>query len=145
MENSIEKCISHFQYLTSIIEKFDFENSIVRIKNDCKRNIDMNYDDIAIKRKADALYGEISLSLFVCLYENDEKVVSINYKTKGLFKSTDADNEAEFKELLKINGLAVLYSLARAHITTLSSVAGIDNINIPMINVYEYIKQKKDN
>lgn len=45
--------------------------------------------------------------------------------------------------MIKINGLATLYSIARVNVFTISSLAGIGEINIPMINVYEYVTKHK--
>lgn len=145
MSNSIESSITNFQYLKSVIEYINLENTSTQINDNSSRSIDMDYADITISKKESDLYGQISLILLVKVHNDDEKGISINYKVKGLFMSKDTESEKDFEEILKTNGLAVLYSMARAQISTFTSLSGVGSVNIPMINVYNYVSSKEKN
>lgn len=143
MSISIKNSITNFQYLKGIVEYVKIENTATHISNNSNKNIDMDYDDIIINKKESNLYGQISLILLIKVHNDDASGISLNYKIKGLFVSEDAENEKEFEDMLKTNGLAVLYSMARAHISTFTSLSGLESVNIPMINVYSYILSKE--
>lgn len=142
MADSINSSITNFQYVTGILEYIKLENTALHIDDKSDRKIDMDYGDILIKQKEDDLYGEISLTLSLKVHNSDDRGLNIDYKFKGLFTSKQSEDEDEFRELLKTNGLAVLYSMARANISTFSSLSGVQTINIPMINVYNYVSKK---
>lgn len=142
--NSVEKSMSDFQFLTSRIEKIAFENTVLHIDEDCQKVIDLNFGDVDSLENDEEMTGKITLNVIVEVQKNNEKVVSINYVITGFFKDKKNCDKESFERMLKINGLATLYSLARAHITTISSLAGIQPLTIPMINVYNYVLQKEN-
>jgi len=143
MSVNIQNSITNFQYLTGIIEHISLNNTSTHIDAKAERNIEMDYDDIFINKTETDLYGQISLILSLNIHNMDESGISINYKFKGFFSSKNSDNKKDFEEMLKANGLAVLYSMARTHISAFSSLSGTQTVNIPMINVYNYIESKK--
>ena len=143
MSNSIETSITTFQYITGVIEHLELNNTALHINDNPERNIDMDYSDVFINKKDTDLCGQISLIISLSVQNQDKSGVSIKYKFKGVFLSKDTANEKEFEQLLKTNGLAVLYSMARSHIATFSSLSGLETINIPMINVYNFIESKE--
>ena len=77
--------------------------------------------------------------------ENKEKVFFIKLIMLGLFRADSSElSQAEFKEMLKINGVATLIQLGRSYVTAMTALSGFrEQINLPMINVFELNEVKE--
>lgn len=79
--------------------------------------------------------------------EEDEEYSDIlNFALEGYFigNKNELDNE-KFENLLEINGLATLSQLTRSIIISTTSNFGMDSpVSLPMINIFELIKLKKE-
>lgn len=60
------------------------------------------------------------------------------------FKDEDIDKEKIIK-LCKINGTAALFPYMRSAISDITKIANVDPLVLPLINVYNMIKQSEEN
>lgn len=145
--------ISNFQIKASRIEKLEINNDFIGLKN--TENLDTNIkigNAISQVQKDESdglLYASLKLDLTVTSSEkNSKKKYCIHMLTEGLF-TFDSNDEEEFKQMLLLNGNSTLYSIARSHIMTFSSLSlSGGSIILPMINFYKLLKlqsEKKEN
>lgn len=141
--NSMTKFLSNFQFVTSRIIDISFHNELLcKINDGCKKNIDLDYGNIIINKSQNPLLGSTNLDININIADEKNHSATLKYSIMGVFSTTETDKIADFEQMIKINGLATLYSIARSHIIAISSLSGIGTINIPMINVYEFVKRK---
>ncbi len=145
---NIETIQSNFQFIGNTIRELNIHNDFVNLpKEDAKREFDVSYDIESITIEDNEAWGIINLyvncSVTSTTTDDDDKPdeYEISLVLNGCFKD-DITNEDKFKEMLEINGCAVLYSIARSIITSVSSLTLFDgSITLPMINVFEMIKK----
>lgn len=141
--NSVTGFLSNFQFVTSRIIDISFHNeSLCEIEDGCKKDIDLDYGNIIISESQKPLLGSVTLDINVNVANEENHPAKLKYSIMGVFSTTESDKVVDFEQMIKINGLATLYSIARAHIIAISSLTGIGPINIPMINVYEFVRCK---
>lgn len=141
--NSVDEFLSDFQFISNTVSNISFTNRISKIGENCKKRMNLNYDSINIQEAANLLIGTIILKIDIDVVDGEKCLTRLSYSAIGAFSTKDTQNKDKFEDMIKINGLATLYSIARANILTISSLAGIGEINIPMINVYEYVTKHK--
>lgn len=141
--NSVDEFLSDFQFISNTVSNISFTNRISKIGENCKKRMNLNYDSINMQEAANLLIGTIILKIDIDVVDGEKCLTRLSYSAIGAFSTKDTQNKDKFEDMIKINGLATLYSIARANILTISSLAGIGEINIPMINVYEYVTKHK--
>lgn len=138
--------------------KAEFQMIGHRIKSLSVKNDFFNLDDNAgIKRKIDLAHtieycceeseqchvGVVILDIKVELRYEASKA-RIRLEIEGGFQAGKAIMaEEEFKKMLGINGISTLYAVARGIISSVSAQTFVEDVIIlPMINVYNYSKEK---
>lgn len=143
----LNKIAANLDFVGSRIIKLDISNSIISLNN-AEVSFDVDIQDVSIQKETvdgtDCFIGTVILQLEVSVKsDNQNKKTEIELITEGAFSTLTLDQE-EFKRLLVLNGGSALYSIARA--TLLNVTANVydeGSIKLPMINLFEYLREKE--
>ena len=140
--NNIEKYMSDMQFLGSSIKNLEINNDFVVFPDKSNKMFDVVYERILINKRDERKNGTIRLDVKVTLSEN-ERNCNFHLVIEGCFSISSKVSDDDFEKILALNGRASLYSVARAYITTISSItfAG-GSIVLPMMN---FVKANEDN
>lgn len=145
--------------MSGINSPFQMERNTVTEFHFSQNNIEGNFDTLNIKLGVDYNMSSVfeddlkyisDLNLLIKIEgvnEIDKDVFTIHLNMKGVFScNKDFISKDEFLEMMKINGVSTTLQLSRAYITSVSALSGFDRpINLPMINVFELNRMKKEN
>ncbi|NLZ82659.1 MAG: hypothetical protein GX915_03230 [Clostridiales bacterium] len=135
---------SELNFQGCTIRKLKVDNSIISISSDIVRKIGLEIVPFEINMDQEKKYGKLLMKIVVELEENLKNVANIELVIEGAFSVPSSVDESTFKELILINGAASLYSIARSKIENISATTFLEGkIIIPMINIYDYYKEKK--
>lgn len=134
--------LSNFQYVGSSIKTFKLKNDFIVLTNDekAKKKLDISHSIVSIGTIEDGevLSGVILLNIKVNILESKKKY-NVDLSIEGCFNAPSQIGEDEFKEMLQVNGITSLYSIARGFIqsTTSQTLLG-GSVILPMFNVVAY-------
>ncbi len=140
------KYISSFQYLGSSISSFKIRNDFIGIDNEekLKHKLDVSHSILSIDKHEDEdIYiSYLELNIKVVLSEGKKKY-SVDLSMQGCFAAPLDMEEEQFIQMLKLNGISSLYSIARGFIqSTTSQTLVSGSIILPMFNVAAYSRDK---
>lgn len=146
MEN---KFLSAFQIVGSTIKSVKIRNDLLTLNNNnnVKRKIDISHllGNIELLDDGKTLSGTIILNIKVNISENKKKYI-LEMSIEGCFNAPSEIGEETFKNMLEVNGITSLYSIARGFVQSTSSQTVLSgNVLLPMINVVAYSKSLNDN
>lgn len=137
------KYLSEFQIIGSTIKSVKIKNDFLSLNsNNLKRKIDISHllGNIELIEEGQFFSGTIVLNIKVNISENKRKY-SLNISIEGCFNAPSKISEETFKNMLEVNGITALYSIARGFVQSTSSQTLLSgNVLLPMINVVEYSK-----
>lgn len=142
---------SPFQLVNNRITKFNVNNTLYSLDDaDLKKEIkDLDYTVDELGDEEDCYIGVLSLSIKVKASrkkkDKSTESLSLSICVQGAFNSPkDKLTKEIFEEMLKVNGTACLYSIARANIISISSQCALEGqMRLPMLNVIEFVKATK--
>lgn len=142
----VEQFLSNFQIIGSSIKSFRIKNDFVEIEDisKMKRKMDVSHSIFG----ADALRDEtvysgiVSMNIKVTVSEKKLKY-QVELQIEGCFiAGKDTMDENQFVNMLRINGLSSLYSIARGFIHGTTSQTLVNgSVLLPMLNIVEYSKE----
>lgn len=141
--------IADLEFVGSIIKNISVENSISMLPNPTRITMQVGSEPSMVRTIDDdgvAKYEQTLLLLVELgiLDEAENKVTDIKIMFEGCFRAPMGMNVTDFENAVKISGLTGLFSIARAEIVTLTSHIFIEGkVTLPMINIYEYYKNKE--
>ena len=100
-----------------------------------ENNLSIGNPNHKIIKKDNLLFGILQLQINnVAEEKSTDRKLSISLVIEGLF-SFSGDDEDVFRKMLFLNGNSTLYSIARAHIHSVTSMAlNSGRVLLPMIN-----------
>jgi hypothetical protein len=140
---NVEKIQSPFQLIGTKIARLEFANDFVVIPTESdfiSRKFDVSY---SLGEKFFLDEDQLCPSAMVTMYvkavvESEDKKLEGNLEIVGCFSFDKSIPIDEYEGLLKLNGCASLYSIARSIITSVSShICDNSTIILPMINVFK--------
>ena len=136
--------ISDFQFIGSSIKSFNIKNNFVALGNDASTNrkveISHSVGNIEKINDGQTLSAMVLLKINVKIESND-RLYTVDLAMEGCFNTSLEMGEETFNEMLNINGVTTLYSIARAFIhSTTSQTLVAGSILLPMFNVAAYSK-----
>lgn len=136
------KFLSDFQIIGSTIKSVKIKNDFLSLSNNnnMKRKIDISHllGDIDLIEDGQFYSGTIILNIKVNISQNKNKY-NVDISIEGCFNAPSEIGEETFKSMLELNGIASLYSIARAFVqSTTSQTLLAGSVLLPMINVVEY-------
>lgn len=136
--------LSDFQIIGTSIKNFKIKNDFIAISNDnkFKRKIDLSHaiPSINVINDGKTYSGIILLNIKVSLSSSKKKYI-VDLCIEGCFNAPSEMGEESFKNMLRVNGITSLYSIARGFIqSTTSQTLLSGSILLPMFNVAAYSK-----
>lgn len=137
-----KKIISGFQLVKAAVISLEVKNSFLEYDEHLNgsKTIDVAYqitDSRTIEEKK-IHGGSLDLHVTVASKINDSAYI-IHMIYRGLFTAPSEMTFQEFSRMLKINGTASLYSMARAVLISISSqMFSGGSILLPMVNVIQF-------
>lgn len=112
-------------------------------------DISVDYKITSIQEQEEAKLGIMQVHVAISYRDDDGNSFSMDVTNEGGFHVPLETNNEEFGKMLAINGTACLYSLARAFVSTVTSLSfACGNILLPLINtvrVCESAENEQDN
>lgn len=137
-----EKVYSEFHFVGNSIRKAIIENNLIVFydEKEFERFLDLSHEilSVGISDEGDEISGVIDLHIDLTI-EQERKTYKISMTIEGCFTAPAEMGKDNFKEMLQINGLATLYSIARGYIQSISAQSLFGGVVLlPMLNVAEY-------
>lgn len=109
-------------------------------------NLEMSVGISNIIEEQSILQTDLILKQNIKLYDRTGKELfaEIDASIVGTFVANNVDKE-KFLEMIKYNGTPILSQILRSYIITVTSVAGMNAIRIPLINFVEFFNDEKEN
>lgn len=145
MENT-----SPFTFIASRITHLDFDSNIfIFDENKFDKKFGCSAEVHDLRNSDGKRYGEVVLKVQVELDNKqpdpDSKKGSIHLTIEGGFSAPEDMAEEEFSTMLKVNGSAALYSIARAYLISVTSQSFVrGQITLPLVNFFPQKKPKDD-
>lgn len=141
-----DQLIAPFQMTANRIRGLTISNDFVSLEGagELSHTLDIDYSIEDEREYHTKRVGIVSLMVSMTTDSDTEKSLSCHLSLEGCFASPASDvSDKEFHVLLKANGCAALYSVARAIIMSITSqaLAG-GQIILPMINVHKFLEDK---
>ena len=131
-----------FQLLSTSITNLSANNSFYSYdeRKPGEKTIDVAYDIVDQRFLEDRQKRMGILDLRVILESKvGEDLISLAMTIRGVFQAEQVIDENTFYNMLRINGCAALYSIARAAISSISTqLFSVGNIVLPMVNFVRF-------
>ena len=143
MDNTKNR-LATLQFIGSSIKQLEINNDFVSFPMDSKKTFHVDYQEVDIARTEEKRQGIIQLNINVTI-ERDEQKFSLNISIEGCFVTNDIMTDEAFQSMLAINGQAILYSIARANIISISSLTFVNgSIVLPMLNFVDSYSESEN-
>jgi len=132
----IKNTLSNFQLENSRLIHFDIDNDFSELPaNGTENSLSIGNPFHRVFKKDGVLFALLQLQINHTIEETKtERKLSMTLVIEGLF-SFSGGTEEQFRQMLVLNGNSALYSIARAHILSITSMALISGrVVLPMIN-----------
>ena len=131
-----------FQLISTSIRKLNISNSFYEYSEhkDGERTVDLAYDivDQRYVEEKNKRMGLLDLHISL-LCKVVEEGFTIEMVLRGVFQAEPEISEETFTHMLRLNGCAALYSIARASVSSISTqLFSIGNIVLPMVNFVRF-------
>ncbi len=142
MEKINSNIMASFQMLGSRVVSLNVKNdslssNIIALG---KKDLEISHELVSAELQEGMLIGIIRLNVSVRI-KQDKTRYTLKLCIEGGFSAPQEMGNDNFKRMMSLNGIASLYSIARAHICTISSQSFADgSIMLPMIDVTKYSK-----
>ena len=136
--------MSAFQYAGSRITNLRIKNDFIDLieSNTIKKSLDVSHEILTINKINDGkvFLGVINVNIKVNA-KKEKKKYNVSMSIEGAFTAPVEIGEELFENMLQINGITSLYSVARGFIqSTTSQTLMSGNVLLPMFNVAQYSK-----
>lgn len=141
-----DKIKANFQFVNNQVVEFSIENNSITTKEktidiDC----DMDYDVITCTEVENGFVGVLHFIVGLNAKIEESNVFKIHLIMKGNFVGSKENLSLDdFNGMLEVNGTATLSQIARAYLTSVTSLSGMVPVNLPMVNIYSLKKQKEN-
>lgn len=136
---------SNFQFIDSYITHSSM-NIINRKKVESILELNIESKISEIKKKENELSAEMRLKNYIVIREKNtnEEITNIEVEMAGIFLGNNM-NEEDFIRYMKYSGAPLLSQSIRSYVMTITSLAGINMIRVPLINYVEFFKENEKN
>ena len=138
------KYLADFQIIGNSIRNLKIKNDFISLKekNDTKKKIDISHSIVSVEEMLEEkiILGTIVLNIKVSISSNKKKY-NLDMVIEGCFNAPLEMGEDTFVNMLKVNGITSLYSIARGFVQSTTSQTLVEgNVLLPMLNVVAYSK-----
>lgn len=118
-----------------------------------KKNENYNHENIQIKFDVDAKYDYFfkdnkmrgSITLYVDVFKDAKKngyPFELKMTFVGKFSAAENDlKEQHFRDMMKVNGVAILFPYIRSAITDITKAANVTPLLLPSMNIINLLKK----
>jgi len=135
---------SQFVFVGSKIKKLTFTNPFINLPANAKYTVEVDYSVDSFTKDENGYRGIITLNVKMKI-RHKRNISSLSIDLEGCFDLSD-DSIADdiFEKMLQLNGVTMLYSIARSIIQSITSQSFLDgSVALPMINVVSLYDSKK--
>ena len=141
---------SSFQLISTSVLSLQVKNNLIEYneRDDGERAIDVAFEihDVSETDSVEQHIGILDLHVTIKCGFEDEQYLSIILIQRGIFTASQDMDAATFKKMLRVNGCASLYSIARATISSISSqLFSSGCVIIPMVNFIRFHELNENN
>ena len=141
-----EPRVSSFVFLGSRITHFDFDSTIFAFEDNAfDKTIDIKIETKKPLIENNNRVGEVELRIEINLNSKDsssDRQANIHLTISGGFQAPVEMEENGFADMLRINGAAALYSIARSYLISVTSQSFVrGNIILPLVNFLPETKE----
>ncbi len=138
------KYLADFQIIGNSIKNLKIKNDFISLKekNDTKKKIDISHSIVSVEEMLEEkiILGTIVLNIKVSISSNKKKYI-LDMAIEGCFNAPVDMGEETFVNMLKVNGITSLYSIARGFVQSTTAQTLVEgNVLLPMLNVVAYSK-----
>lgn len=139
---------SPFTFIASRVTHIDFDSSIfIFEEKEFKKSFKISTRTNNLQSKDEKRFGEVTLEITIDLdnQQTDEnnKKASIRLTIEGGFSAPESMPNNQFENMLRVNGAASLYSIARGYLISLTSQSFVrGQVVLPLVN---FIPKDTDN
>ena len=137
------KITSNMTFFGCVIRELNISNELISISDNVKKGFGMDVDveELGLQENGGERIGKVILDIVIEL--DEANAGNIHMKLEGAFAVSASVEEDEFQKMLLLNGATALYSIARGKIESITAnVYQNGKITMPMINMYEFYKEK---
>lgn len=137
------KITSNMTFFGCVIRELNISNELISISDNVKKGFGMDVDveELGLQENGGERIGKVILDIVIEL--DEANAGNIHMKLEGAFAVSASVEEDEFQKMLLLNGATALYSIARGKIESITAnVYQNGKIAMPMINMYEFYKEK---
>lgn len=143
------KYLSDFQIIGSSVKNLKIKNDFISLGNgnNIKRKIDISHYVVTIEKieEGTILSGTVILNIKVNISEKKRKY-NLDMAIEGCFNAPVEMGEETFNNMLQVNGITSLYSIARGFVqSTSSQTLASGYVLLPMLNVVAYSRDLNEN
>lgn len=140
----MDKSVSSFQFKSYQVDAVEFKiNENFEPKNRIRLDFDLD-SDIAIV-DIDNKITKVSLhSIVFKNYKRTNKPFTMKISISGIFQFKGEVAQEQLIQFSEINATAVLFPYLRAAITHITTACNQPPVTLPLINVYQFVKEKKE-
>ncbi len=140
--------LSDFQIIGSSVKSVKIRNDFVNLNNigKTKKNLDLSHSLHSVEEieNGTAYSGMVLLKIKATVSSGKKKYV-VDLAMEGCFTAPAEIGEETFREMLKVNGVTSLYSIARGFVqSTTAQTLVSGSVLLPMFNVVAYSKDIDD-
>ena len=118
------KYLADFQIIGNSIRNLKIKNDFISLKekNDTKKKIDISHSIVSVEEMLEEkiILGTILLNIKVSISSNKKKY-NLDMAIEGCFNAPLEIGEETFINMLKVNGINSLYSIARGFVQSTTS------------------------
>lgn len=137
----IKNITSEFNMITTCMKKLNFENNYILLDNDSSKNknIDVSYTCSKLNLSDSAEDKKGVVTLYITAHRDGQhNNLDFYMEIDGYFHAPLEMDDEKFIRMLKYNGCAAVYSVARANIMSITALTLYEGcIVLPMINVFK--------
>lgn len=140
--------LSDFQIIGSSVKSVKIRNDFVNLNNigKTKKNLELSHSLHSVEEieNGTAYSGMVLLKIKATVSSGKKKYV-VDLAMEGCFTAPAEIGEETFREMLKVNGVTSLYSIARGFVqSTTAQTLVSGSVLLPMFNVVAYSKDIDD-
>ncbi|HCT17394.1 MAG TPA: hypothetical protein DIW36_08490 [Ruminococcaceae bacterium] len=139
-----DKITADIDFISSYIHNIEVNAKVPDLPDDAQKGFGMDIKCTSPTVIDGCKYGNLLMQVEVHVLRSDDDRDTFKIVLEGAFKSSADIPDEKFMEMLNINGGALLLSIARAKLETISALTyAHGKIIIPMINMVQYFEERK--
>ncbi len=143
---NIKDTVAQFQMTSSRIASLNIENELIELPSaeECTSSINLGNPQIAIKQTKNGFIGVLLLIVETSIKRNsDNKKLDLSITAEGTF-TFNGTEQAEFENMMFLNGNSALYSVIRSYVISVTSLSlNSGKVVLPMINFLKLAEKLK--